>query len=135
MTDLPTNRPLTADDLAQSYAGYRKGLATLTIPELMELSTRQAQAIAESQASMLSRLLPASSPTSDLDEPVIRSMPTATPSSGREPDRGRPASPSPRQSSLELLGLKRGGRMGPRLGAKLLIADARAQARRREEYR
>ena len=127
MTDSPTNR-LTSDDLRQSYAGYRKALRLLTIPQLMELSTRQAEAIQRQQDSMLSRLLPAFSPTSDLDAPVQRSTTPEPPSRERDPGRGQPASPSPAPSSLELLA-RRGGRMGPRLGAKLLVADARRRNR------
>jgi hypothetical protein len=124
--DLPST--LDPDHLRQSYAGYQKALSHLTIPQLLELSTRQAQAIQQSQDSMLSRLLRAPSSTPDLDAPVLRSTPMEIPSSATPRDRGQPGSPSPPPSSLELIARK-GGRLGPRLGARLVIADARRRAR------
>ena len=127
-TSPTASSPLTPDDLRRSYAGYRRALGTLTTSQLLELANRQAALIQQHQDSMLSRLLQRPSSTPDLDAPVVRSTPTETPSSARAEDRGRQASPSPMPSGLELLA-RRGGRMGPRLGAKLLIADARKRAR------
>jgi hypothetical protein len=128
--DWPMNqhRALDPDHLAKSYAGYQRALATLSVPQLLELLTRQSQAIQQSQDSMLSRLLQAPSSTPDLDAPVIRSTPTATPSGATPTARGQPHSPSPPPSSLELIARK-GGRLGPRLGARLVIAEARRRAR------
>jgi hypothetical protein len=119
---------LTEDQVRASFESFRRGLQMLSIPELMELSGRQATEIARIQSAALSQWLSSTPP--DLDVPVHHSTPTATPSSARPADRGqRPSPPESRPpSSLELLAGS--SRVGPRLAAKLVARDARARARR-----
>lgn len=127
MTDSPGIRRPSEADLRQSFEGYRRALSKLSTRELMELAATQSAAIQQTQLSALSQLLTSSTP--DLDQPVQRSTSGVSPSGGREVDRGqRPSPPSRQPSSLELLASR--SRMGPRLAAKLVAADARRRTRR-----
>lgn len=126
--DWPTTRsPMTEDELRRSLGAFQRGLRSMSIEQLMELSSRQAIAIEEGQRSALSQLLTG---TRDLDQPVLRSEPTVSPSSARPADRGAAHSApptSPRPSPLDLLAGS--SRMGHRLAAKLVAADARRRRR------
>ena len=90
--------------------------------ELARINSLQESLSRSSVSAMLDRAI------SSLDQPVLRSRRTAVPS--RSPDRGQPTtSPSPLSALDRLL---TSSRMGPRLAAKVTIASARAQGRRKD---
>ena len=113
--------------IRRTMAGYRAALATLTIPQLMDrLTTINAAIEAENQARLATLISTTSSNSPDLDAPVLRSTPRATPSSAppRATDRGvGPSLSFPPPGPLDLL--SRAGRLGPRLTARLIAADLR----------
>lgn len=122
-TDWP--RPMTEAQLHASFASYQRGLAMLSPSELMaELSRVSALLERQSNQALTSELLRASSSAMDrLDPP---SDPMASPSGSSDRSSPPPTTAEPRSWEL----LARTSRLGPRLAAKLVVASARASARR-----
>lgn len=133
MDSLPTPRRLTRADLEQLYEGYQQNLAQMTPAELMAQATQLGAMIERDQKEQLLSLM-RSGWRSSQDEPVLQSTRTGTPSqqpsAGRPGDRGSAASAPPRAPSNPLALLASSSRTGPRLAAKLVLADVRRRARR-----
>jgi hypothetical protein len=121
---------LTEDDLIETWDRYRQSLASLPGTPMQRAATLQgllatvSRQLEESSRNEISRTL--LEYTQATDHPVLRStMPAAQRPSG---DRPAPA-PFPQPSPVDLLSGSR-SRLGPRLTSKLIVASARAQARR-----
>lgn len=132
-----TEAPDPRDDpnLIRTFEGYRMALSRMTIPQLLDrLTSINAELQAQSQSTLVSQI---SSQLSDsiqaLDRLQVRSPRMAPPTSA--PDRGasasRPFPGSPQPSALDRLASSK--YMGPKLAAKLVVADARKRARARGE--
>jgi len=121
------SRTLTPTELARLDRTYRRALAQMTVPQLMDHLATINRQIEADRTERLGRVL-SEAPSGyrpDLDQPVV-STPTATPLPRR--DRGSlPSRPSPPRA-LDLLASQ--SRMGPRLAAKLVAASARSASRR-----
>lgn len=130
MASLPSRQ--TRADVAKLYAGYQQSLAQMTMPQLRAHLTELNAQIERDQRDQMTSLLQRVSPSS-IDQPVNHSPTPATrlqPSSDeRRADRGQPRSaPVSQPGAVDLLASR--ARMGPRLAAKLVLADARRQSRR-----
>lgn len=132
---LPTSEvpsPIDDPNLIATYASFRQALTKLTLPELMELSARQAALLELEQRQAMTNLL--SNGLSD----SIQSLDRLSPSSrrtARQPspaDRGAAASPTsaprPLPGAVDLLAGSK--RLAPRVAAKLVLAEARRAADR-----
>lgn len=132
MTDLPRIPAMNRRELERLYEGYRHGLEQMTMPELMAHATQLGAMIEQDRAGQLALLMRSAS-RSSLDDPVIPSTPMAIPSPAgpaRPADRGGAASAQRSRPSSPLELLASSTRTGPRLAAKLILADARRRARR-----
>ncbi len=128
-----SNRELDSPDtpagVSQTMREYRMALASLPgdLPTqqaaLMALLTDINARLAAQASSLTSEALSASLQT--IDRPVLRSLPTETPS--QPPDRGAPTS-SRQPGALELLATS--PRVGQRVVGKLLLADAKRRGAR-----
>jgi hypothetical protein len=96
---------------------------------LAHLTQINAAMEADRQTRMASLLASRSEHLSSLDQPVLSSTATATRPSPM--DRAAAPSPSPALSAVDLLASSQ--RLGPKLAQRLLMASARAQARRSTE--
>lgn len=134
MTDSSPSR-MSRRQLEELYEGYNQYLATLSLPELAAESTRLGAMIEQDQKAQLLSLLRSVS-SSNQDAPVLQSMTPATPyqrpSDASPLVRGSAASVPPPAPSNPLALLASSSRTGPRLAAKLVLADARRRARRAE---
>lgn len=124
--------PRDDPNLIRTYAGFRRVLAQMSLPELMELSARQAALLEIEQRQAMTNLL------SNGLSASIQSLDNLSPSSRRTaarpsaPDRGAQASqtsaPQPRPGAVDLLAASR--RLAPRIAAKLALAEARRASSR-----
>lgn len=126
--------PRDDPNLIATHAAFRQALTHLSLPELLELSARQAAMLELESRTLLTNLL--SSRLSD----TLQSLDTLSPSSRRTASRPSPAargaaasqtSPGPRPlpGAVDLLAGSR--RLAPRVAAKLVLAEARREADRR----
>jgi hypothetical protein len=114
----------------RTWQAYQRWLAML---DQQQLASHLTEINAQLQSQATARILSTSQALSDyrqtVDRPVVSSTPTASPSSlmdrAREPF---PGSPAPDALSL----LSSSQRLGPRLAARLVLASARAAARKDE---
>lgn len=118
--------PRDREAIERTFAGYRAGLAKMSIPQLMANANELAAKLQEQAATLTSELLSASL-ARNLDSPVLPSAPTDSPSPA--PDRpdpaSRPSSPPPNQ-----LARSRSQRAGRRIVAGLARSGMAANARR-----
>ena len=115
-------------DRRRTWQSYQRWLASQTQEQLADhLTGINAALQAQSTTLLTSQLL--SDYHRTIDQPVLSSMPMELPSSLTE--RARELSPaSQRPDALALLSQSQ--RLGPRLAARLVLASARAQARKAE---
>jgi hypothetical protein len=124
-----TEAPDPRDDpgMIRTFAGYRQALSQMTPDQLIaQLTVINAQLEAQSRSTLTALLSPQLSDLQrSLDNPVLRSPRTATPSSPA--DRGAAASrPSPalhQRSAVDLLAASK--KLAPRIAAKLVASEAR----------
>jgi len=119
--------PISEDETRRLYEGYERTLGRMSQAQLMAELTRVNAALASSTSPAL--LPDLATKVADEYRPLARSSRTAspTPPSSTE-DRGRePSQPSP--SALDLLAGR--ANLSRRVAGRLVLAQARAQARRR----
>ena len=125
-----TEAPDPRDDpgLYRTFEGYRAALAKMSVAQLMDrLTAINAELEAQSQSTLASLISsPLSASIQALDRLQVSSPRTVRPTSPAS-DRGaaasRPSPASPQPSALDRLASSK--YMGPKLAAKLVVADAR----------
>jgi hypothetical protein len=122
--------PLSPPQEFETWAGYRRSLATLSPDQLISLLTTINGQLQEDRIRRMESILSSSqSLEGALDRPVLSSTRLATQHSPM--DRGVPPSTFQQPSAVDLLSASQ--RLGPKLAQRLMLASARATSRREVE--
>lgn len=118
--------PRSERAIERTMQGFASSLARMTVPQLMELAARQAAEL-QAQAHQVTSDLLSGYHQSQIDQPVLSTMPELPGASGREHvDRpSRPSSPPSQPAARST-----SPRLGRRLARDLARAGLKASARR-----